>query len=119
MVQPDWAAVMPPVPVSWYGVARPGAESGLAGTMMLQLTLATAAGAEVVADAEGDGQAVVLGLAEAVAVVVGVTVGAAVAVAVVVGVAETVGIAVEVGVTVGVGVVLGGAWWRRRQRLES
>jgi hypothetical protein len=77
--------------------------------MMLQLTLATAAGAEVVADAEGVGvMQVALGLAEAVAVVDGVTVGATVELA------EVVGIAVDVGV----GVALGGAWWwwRRHQR---
>jgi hypothetical protein len=74
--------------------------------MMSQLTLSAATGAEVLADAEGDGlvQAVVLGLAEGVAVVVEV--------AEVVGVAETVGAALEVGV----GVVLGGAGRRRPGR---
>jgi hypothetical protein len=82
---------------------------------MSQAVFATGAGAEVVADADGDGvtQAVEVGLAEAVmvgatvavgmavavAVVVGVTVGAAVELAVVVGV--TVGAAVEVAVVVG------------------
>ena len=73
--------------------------------MMSQAVLATGAGAEVVADADGDGvtQAVELGLAEAVAVggtvavVVGATVGAAVV----------------------VGAVLGGAgWWGRQRRPE-
>jgi hypothetical protein len=78
--------------------------------MMLQLTLATAAGGVVVADAEGVGVVqVALGLAEAVAVVDGVTVGATLELA------EVVGITVDVGV----GVALGGAWWwwRRHQRL--
>jgi hypothetical protein len=42
IVQPDCAGLMPPVPVSWYGVARPLALSGFAGTMMSQLTLAAA-----------------------------------------------------------------------------
>ena len=54
IVQPDCAAVIPPVPVSWYGVARPVALSGFAGTMMSQLTFAAAvvAGA-VLPEAEG------------------------------------------------------------------
>ena len=43
MVQPDAAGVVPSGPVSWYGVARPLALSGFAGTMMLQLTLAAVA----------------------------------------------------------------------------
>jgi hypothetical protein len=136
MLQPDWAGVIPPVPVSWYGVARPCAVSGLAGTMMSQFTLAAAAGG--VADAEGVGVVqVALGLAEAdavvvgetvdvvvgvtVGVVVGVTVGVVVGVTVGVTVATvdgvTVGAAVEVAEVVGAGVVLGGGeWWRRRQR---
>src|SRR5580700_8355437 len=50
MVQPDCAAVIPPGPVSWYGVASPFADSGFAGTMMSQLTLAAAVVAGVVAD---------------------------------------------------------------------
>jgi hypothetical protein len=111
MVQPDCAAVMPPAPVSWNGVARPAADSGLAGTMMSQAVFATGAGADVVADADGDGvtQAVEVGLADAVTVEVGaavevgvevgVTVGIAVELTVVVGV--TVGVAVEVAVMVG------------------
>ena len=54
MVQPDCAGVIPPVPVSWYGVARPVALSGFAGTMMSQLTLAAAVVAGVVLpEAEG------------------------------------------------------------------
>ena len=40
IVQPDWAGDIPPVPVSWYGVASPRAVSGFAGTMMSQFTLA-------------------------------------------------------------------------------
>jgi hypothetical protein len=40
MVQPDCAGVIPFGPVSWYAVASPFADSGFAGTMMLQLTLA-------------------------------------------------------------------------------
>src|SRR5580698_1936988 len=108
MVQPDWSGVIPPVPVSCHGVARPAALSGLAGTMMSQLTLSAAAGA--VADAEGVGLVQALGLAEAVAVVDGVTVGAAVEVEV----AEAVGAAVEAGV-----VVLGGAGWRCRRLTGS
>src|SRR5712691_7342650 len=39
MVQPEFAADVPPGPVSWYGVARPRALSGLAGTTMSQLGL--------------------------------------------------------------------------------
>jgi hypothetical protein len=42
IVQPDCAGLIPPVPVSWYGVARPLALSGFAGTMMSQLTLGAA-----------------------------------------------------------------------------
>ena len=45
IVQPDAAGVVPSGPVSWYGVARPCALSGFAGTMMSQLTLAAAAAA--------------------------------------------------------------------------
>jgi hypothetical protein len=65
--------------------------------MMSQLTLSVATGAEVLADAEGDGlvQAVDVGLAEAVAVAVGE--------------AEPVGDALEVGT----GVMLGRTGWRR------
>src|SRR5262245_40327113 len=39
MVQPEFAADAPPRPVSWYGVARPFALSGWAGTMMSQSVL--------------------------------------------------------------------------------
>jgi len=45
MVQPDASGDIPSGPVSWYGVARPFAVSGRAGTMMSQLTLAAAAAA--------------------------------------------------------------------------
>jgi hypothetical protein len=80
--------------------------------MMSQLTLSAATGAEVLAEAEGDGlvQAVVVGLADGVAVVV--EVAEVVGVAEIVGVTETVGAALEVGV----GVVLGGAGRRRPGR---
>src|ERR1700678_1923798 len=65
---PDCAGVWPSVPVSWYGVARPRALSGFAGTMMSQLTLADAvpvpdpAGA---VDGATDGEALGDALAEA------------------------------------------------------
>ena len=39
MVHPEVAADVPAGPVSWYGVARPRALSGFAGTMMSQLGL--------------------------------------------------------------------------------
>src|SRR5450755_3108387 len=91
MLQPDAAGVAPPVPVSCHGVASPVALSGFAGTMMLQLTFATATGA-VVAVAEGQG------------VDVGVATG--VAVAVEVAVAVGVGVAVAIGVKLGVGVAV-------------
>src|SRR5580700_1323071 len=55
---PDCAGVIPFVPVSWYGVARPCALSGFAGTMMSQLTLTAAAAAVLVADGVADGEAV-------------------------------------------------------------
>src|SRR5271166_610854 len=53
IMQPDAAGDVPSGPVSWYGVARPRALSGFAGTMMSQLTLAAGAGADAgsVADA--------------------------------------------------------------------
>jgi hypothetical protein len=98
MLQPDAAGVAPPVPVSCHGVASPVALSGFAGTMMLQLTFATATGA-VVAVAEGQG--VDVGVAVAVAVAV------AVEVAVAVGVGVTVVMAVMLGVGVAVAVVTG------------
>src|SRR6202044_2636615 len=63
---PDCAGVWPSVPVSWYGVARPRALSGFAGTMMSQLTLADAVVVPV-ADPDGaaDGEALADALAEA------------------------------------------------------
>jgi hypothetical protein len=69
MVQPDAAGVIPPVPVSCHGVASPAALSGFAGTMRLQLTLATATG--VVAVTVGEAVGVTVGVT--VAVAVGVT----------------------------------------------
>jgi hypothetical protein len=71
MVQPDAAGVIPPAPVSCHGVASPAALSGFAGTIRLQLTLATAAGVVAVAVAEAVG--VTVGVTVAVAVAVGVT----------------------------------------------
>src|SRR5215469_3701165 len=69
MVQPEAAGDVPFGPVSWYGVARPCALSGLAGTMMSQLALsvaaACAAGADAAAEALPDGQGA--GAAEAAA----------------------------------------------------
>jgi hypothetical protein len=54
MLHPDAAGLCPFVPVSWYGVDRPWAVSGFAGTMMSQLTFAAAAaGAVAVAVAVG------------------------------------------------------------------
>jgi hypothetical protein len=115
MVQPDCAGVIPPGPVSWYGVARPCAESGSAGTMMSQLTLAAVVVAVwvalAVADVLGHGvvDAPVVGAVVAVAVLVGVAVadapvvGAVVAVAVLVALA--VADAVELGLAVAVAVV--------------
>src|ERR1700722_12636893 len=81
MVQPDCAGVIPPGPVSWYGVASPCADSGFAGTMMSQLTLAAVVVAvPVVADAVGHGAAELIGVVGAVPVVA-VAVAAVVAVA--------------------------------------
>src|SRR5271165_6871200 len=57
IMQPDAAGDVPSGPVSWYGVARPRALSGFAGTMMSQLTLAAAAGADALAEALGQGDA--------------------------------------------------------------
>jgi hypothetical protein len=57
MVQPDCAGVIPSGPVSWYAVARPLADSGFAGTMMSQLTLAAVVVAMLVDDALGHGAA--------------------------------------------------------------
>jgi hypothetical protein len=77
MVQPDAWALIPFVPVSWYGVDRPFALSGFAGTTMSQDTLAAAAGAVAVAVAVAVGQ--IVGAADAVAVVVAAVVAGAVA----------------------------------------
>jgi hypothetical protein len=98
-LQPDCAGVIPFGPVSWYGVARPCADSGFAGTMMSQLTLAAVVVAVlVVADAVGHGAAELIG-------VVGVVPVVAVAVAAVVGVAvpeaAVVGVAVPEAAVVG------------------
>jgi hypothetical protein len=65
MLHPDVAGLCPFVPVSWYGVDRPWAVSGFAGTMMSQLTFAAAAagavavavGAGLAALTDGDGVA--------------------------------------------------------------
>ncbi len=58
MVQPEFAADVPAGPVSWYGVARPCALSGWAGTMMSQFGLfddtACTAGAVDTARAEAE-----------------------------------------------------------------
>ena len=69
IVQPDAAGVVPPGPVSWYGVARPCALSGFAGTMMSQLTLAAvaAAAAGAAAVAAPDGAAIAEALADGLA----------------------------------------------------
>ena len=69
MVQPDAAGEVPSGPVSWYGVARPLALSGFAGTMMSQLTLAAAAAtaAGAVAVAAPDAATIPDGLADGLA----------------------------------------------------
>ena len=81
MVQPEAAGDIPSGPVSWYGVARPWALSGLGGTMMSHDTLAAAAAALAVAVADGQGVAVADAVGAAVADVVGVTPAVAGAVA--------------------------------------
>ncbi|HSZ28551.1 MAG TPA: hypothetical protein VK784_02190, partial [Pseudonocardiaceae bacterium] len=83
MVQPDCAGVIPSGPVSWYAVASPCADSGFAGTMMSQLTLAAVVvvAVLVVPDGVGHGAAELIGVVGAVPVVA-VPVAAAVAVAV-------------------------------------
>jgi len=106
MVHPDCAGVIPSGPVSWYGVARPCADNGSAGTMMSQLTLAAAVVAVwvalAVADVLGHGVvvavAVVVGVVVAVAPVVGVAVADAVLVALAVADAVELGLAVAVAV---------------------
>src|SRR5689334_4513548 len=74
MVQPDAWGDIPSGPVSWNGVASPGAVSGLAGTMSTQLMLAATAArvAVAVAGTTGDARAVVAGLAGALPVAAGV-----------------------------------------------
>src|SRR6266566_2466948 len=68
IVQPEAAGVVPFAPVSWYGVARPCALSGFAGTMMSQFMLAAAAGAAgAVAVAAADGAAIAEALPEGLA----------------------------------------------------
>src|SRR6266700_3426429 len=60
MLQPESAGDVPFGPVSWYGVARPCALSGSAGTMMSQSVLSAAACAgapDPDADGHGDGAA--------------------------------------------------------------
>lgn len=109
IVQPDWAGVMPLGPVSWYGVARPCALSGLAWTMMLQFTFAAAAVAVAVGVAVAVVVGQIVGVADAVAVaavvaaVVAVAVGAAVAVVVGAAVAAAVAAVVAAAVPSGVG----------------
>jgi hypothetical protein len=118
--------------VSWYGVDRPFADSGFAGTMMSQLTLAAVVVAvpvvavalgHGVADAELAGVALVVAVAVLEAVVVGVAVleavvvvGVAVLEAAVVGdavlEAAVVGEAVPEAAAVG-DAVLPGRWWLR------
>jgi hypothetical protein len=107
MVQPDCAGVIPPGPVSWYGVARPCADSGFAGTMMSQLTLAAvvvAVPVVVVALGHGVADAVLVGVAVVVAVpaVVGVAVPEAAAVGVAAPVPAVVGVPAPVPAVVGV-----------------
>jgi hypothetical protein len=99
MVQPEAAGDIPPGPVSWYGVARPWALSGLGGTMMSHDTLAAAVAAVAVAEADGHGVAVA-------GAVVAVLAGAAVAGAVLAAVAGAVAAAVAGTVTVGAAVLV-------------
>jgi hypothetical protein len=94
MVQPDCAGVIPFGPVSWYGVASPCADSGFAGTMMSQLTLAAVVVAVLVAVALGHGATDAELAGAAVAVVVAVAVPEAVVVGVAVPEAAVVGDAV-------------------------
>jgi hypothetical protein len=63
MVQPDCAGVIPFGPVSWYGVASPFADSGFAGTMMSQLTLAAVVVVVPVPPVDADALAEALALA--------------------------------------------------------
>jgi hypothetical protein len=115
MVQPDCAGVIPPGPVSWYAVARPLADSGFAGTMMSQLTLAAVVVALLVAVgvAPAPPLAAVVGHGAADAAPDAGLVGAAVVVAV----ADDVGAAVpEVALAVAEAVAVGDPlppppWW--------
>jgi hypothetical protein len=125
MVQPDCAADIPSGPVSWYAVASPAADSGFAGTMMSQLTLAAAVVVvPVVADAVGHGAAELIGVVGAVPVVAVPVVAVAVPEAAVVGEAvldaAVVGAAVPVAAVVAEAVleaaavgdaVLPDPWW--------
>src|SRR6266699_380892 len=66
MLQPESAGDAPFGPVSWYGVARPCALSGSAGTMMSQSVLSAAACAGAAdPDADGHGAAAAGALAAA------------------------------------------------------
>ena len=106
-MQPDCAGVIPSGPVSWYGSARPCADSGFAGTMMSQLTLAaaTAAGLLLVAVALGHGVADAEPVGAAVAAVVGAVVPEAAVVGAVVPEAAVVGAVVPEAAVVGAAVV--------------
>jgi hypothetical protein len=119
MVQPDCAGVIPSGPVSRYGVARPFADSGFAGTMMSQLTLAAAVVVPVppslapplgaghgAPDAVPDAGLVGVGVAGAVAVAGTVAVAGAVAVAGTVAVTGAVAVAGTVAVTGAVAVAV-------------
>lgn len=105
MVQPDWSALIPSEPVSWYGVASPWADSGFAGTIMSQLTLAAVVVAVLVDVALGHGvaDAELVGVAVAVEVAVleAAVVGAAVVAGAVVGATVLEAAAVEEAAAVG------------------
>src|SRR6266581_4906663 len=66
MLQPESAGDVPFGPVSWYGVARPCALSGSAGTMMSQSVLSAAACAGA-ADPDADGHGAAAAEADAAA----------------------------------------------------
>jgi hypothetical protein len=110
MVQPDCAGVIPPGPVSWYGVARPFADSGFAGTMMSQLTLAAVVVTVLVDVALALAVALGHGVADAVAAAVGDAVLEAAAVGEAVPEAVVVGEAVLEAAAVG-DAVLPDPWW--------
>jgi hypothetical protein len=109
MVQPDAWALIPFVPVSWYGVDRPFALSGFAGTTMSQDTLAAAAGAVAVAVAVAVVVGQIVGAADAVAAVVAAVVAGAVAAVVAGAVAAVVAGAVAAVVAGAVAAVVAGA----------